>query len=58
MKPSQRPLRLLSHQLNLPINPIAPVLSPGEWGEAVELLATLLLEASGVVAPESDDDRH
>ena len=57
MKPSHRPLRLLSHQLNLPIDPIAPMLSPDEWGEAVELLATLLLEAGGVAAPEIDDDR-
>jgi len=58
MKPSHRPLRLLSHQLNLAIDPIAPMLSPDERGEAVELLATLLLEAGGVVAPETDDDRH
>ena len=58
MKPSHRPLRLLSHQLKLAIDPIAPMVSPDERGEAVELLATLLLEASGVVAPESDDDRH
>ena len=57
MKPGPRPQRLLSHQLNLPIDPIAPMLSPGEWGEAVELLATLLLEAGGVAAPEIDDDR-
>ena len=58
MKPSHRPLRLLSHQLNLAIDPIAPMLSPDERGEAVELLATLLLEAGGVVAPETNDDWH
>jgi hypothetical protein len=33
------------------------MLSPDERDDAVELLATLLLEAGGVVAPEIDDDR-
>lgn len=58
MKPSQRELSPAPLQLSMALDPVRlRGLSPSERRAVIALLAGLLLEAGGVAARESDNDR-